>query len=54
MFTIRTDYKNSQTIVRDNGDGTLTFIPFDTDNVDYVAYQAWVAEGNTAQPYVEL
>jgi hypothetical protein len=30
------------------------FIPFDTQNVDYVAYLAWVAEGNTPQPADEL
>jgi hypothetical protein len=26
------------------------FIPFDPQNVDYQAYLAWVAQGNTAQP----
>jgi hypothetical protein len=25
-------------------------IPFDPQNVDYQAYLAWVAQGNTAQP----
>ena len=27
-----------------------TFIPFDPDNVDYVAYLAWLAEGNVPTP----
>jgi len=26
------------------------FIPFDTQNVDYVAYLAWLAEGNEPLP----
>jgi hypothetical protein len=26
------------------------FIPFDTQNVDYVAYLAWLAEGNVPTP----
>ena len=26
------------------------FIPFDLDNTDYVAYLAWLEEGNTPLP----
>lgn len=36
-------------VIRDE-DGAS--IPFDTGNRDYVAYLAWVAEGNTPSPYV--
>ncbi len=28
----------------------LAYIPFSLDNVDYQAYLAWVAEGNTPEP----
>lgn len=30
------------------------FIPMDPQNLDYVAYQRWVAEGNTPKPYSEV
>lgn len=38
---------STQIIVRDE-DGA--FIPFDSDNVDYQAYEAWLAEGNKPNP----
>jgi hypothetical protein len=41
-----------------NGDCILrkvdnAYVPQDPRNQDYVTYQAWLAEGNTPEPYVE-
>jgi hypothetical protein len=37
-------------VVRSNEDGSSTSIPFDPANTDYVAYLAWLAEGNVPTP----
>ena len=37
-------------VVRRNSDGV--FIPDDLNNVDWIAYQKWIAQGNTPDPYV--
>jgi len=39
----------SDCIVREDG----AWIPPDEANRDYAEYQAWCAEGNTAQPWPE-
>jgi hypothetical protein len=38
----------NQTVVLRLSDNT--FIPFDNQNTDYLAYLAWLAEGNTPLP----
>jgi hypothetical protein len=41
--------KVSDSIIQRDDDGA--FVPNDPDNIDWQAYQAWLAEGNQPTPY---
>jgi hypothetical protein len=41
--------QNSSSIIQRTAD--TAFIPFDPGNRDYVAYLAWLAQGNTPDPH---
>jgi hypothetical protein len=40
-------------LVRDNGDGSLTYFLENPDNSDYQQYLKWLEEGNTPLPVEE-
>jgi hypothetical protein len=48
VWDYMTNAPSTTTIQRDE-DGA--FIPFDEDNVDYVAYLWWLYDGNQPTPY---
>jgi hypothetical protein len=48
MYELVENMMGIPVIKRDNGDGSVSWIPDDPNNMDYVAYLAWVQEGNEA------
>lgn len=54
IYTLQAPFLNNSDagVTRSNEDGTISSIPLNPANTDYQAYLAWVAEGNTPNPYV--
>ena len=48
MYKLIKDFEGKIKVVQRLADNV--FIPFASDNTDYKAYLAWVAEGNTPEP----
>ena len=46
-FSLNEDAKH---VIRTTDDGKIVIVPFDSKNIDYQEYLAWVAKGNTADP----
>jgi hypothetical protein len=40
-----------ESIVRINADGSMSGIPIDAGNVDYLEYVKWLFDGNTAEEW---
>jgi hypothetical protein len=50
IFYVETTYDN-KFVLRMEREGIVSFVPADPGNMDYQAYLAWVAEGNTAEEW---
>jgi hypothetical protein len=46
----KNDFNEISSVIRDDGNGCFTSIPFDPANSDYQAYLKWLEEGNTPLP----
>ena len=42
-----TNSASTQTIIKIADDGIISYVPNDSGNSDWIAYQAWLALGNT-------
>jgi len=52
-YFLHNDANFGAVIMRVNQDNSITCIPTDENNVDYVLYKAWQAAGNTATTWSE-
>ncbi len=50
MYKKYSAISGQQGIIRDNGDGSLTFFLCDPANTDYQQYLKWLEEGNQPLP----
>jgi hypothetical protein len=46
----RNSFNEISIVIRDDGNGCFTSIPFDPANTDYQQYLKWVEAGNQPEP----
>lgn len=49
-YYVKTD-EFGEIAVKDNGDGSMTFIPMSEENSDFTVYQQWLLAGNMPEPW---
>jgi hypothetical protein len=52
MYFIAVSETGITTIMLVHDETSISFVPTDEMNMDYQAYLAWVAEGNTTQDWI--